>query len=102
MEKKYRYVYVLRSLKDNCLYVGFTKDLSPRVQAHNSGAIPSTRRRIPFELVYWEGCLNQADATKREKYLKSAWGKRYLKNRLRSYPTGQRREHDDDLHPRAQ
>jgi putative endonuclease len=88
MEKKYRYVYVLRSLKDNCLYVGFTKDLSARVQAHNSGAIPSTRRRIPFELVYWEGCLNQADATKREKYLKSAWGKRYLKNRLRSYLTG--------------
>jgi predicted GIY-YIG superfamily endonuclease len=46
------------------------------VQAHNQGGIPSTRKRIPFELVYWEGCLNQADATRREKYLKTAWGKR--------------------------
>ena len=52
MQKKYRYVYVLRSLKDSYFYVGFTKDLSARVRAHNSGAIPSTRSRIPFELVY--------------------------------------------------
>jgi putative endonuclease len=44
--------------------------------------------RVPLELVYWEGCLDQADATQREKYLKSAWGKRYIKNRLRNYLTG--------------
>ena len=85
---KYRYVYVLRSLKDNKFYVGFTTDLQARLEAHNKGAVPSTRRRIPFELVYWEGCLNQQDATQREAYLKSAWGKRYIKNRLRNYLTG--------------
>ena len=86
--QKYRYVYVLRSLKDNHFYVGFTKDLPARLEAHNKGAVFSTRRRAPFELVYWEGCLNQADATPRETYLKSAWGKRYIKNRLRNYLTG--------------
>jgi putative endonuclease len=86
--KKYRYVYVLRSLQDNHFYVGFTTDLYARVQAHNKGAIVSTRKRVPLELVYWEGCLNQTDATWREKYLKSAWGKRYIKNRLRNYLTG--------------
>ncbi len=84
----YRYVYVLRSLKDAQFYVGFTKDLRARLAAHNKGAVSSTRRRIPLELIYWEGCLDQADATQREKYLKSAWGKRYLKNRLRNYLTG--------------
>jgi putative endonuclease len=84
----YRYVYVLRSLKDQQFYVGFTKNLPQRVQAHNDGLVGSTKRRIPFELVYWEGCLNQTDATQREKYLKSAWGKRYIKNRLRNYLTG--------------
>jgi putative endonuclease len=88
MENKYRYVYVLRSRKDGDFYVGFTKDLRARVASHNKGAIPSTRRRIPFDLAYWEGCLNQADATQREKYLKTAWGKRYIKNRLRNYLTG--------------
>lgn len=81
----YRYVYVLRSLKDQQFYVGFTKNLPQRVRAHNDGLVASTKRRIPFELVYWEGCLNQTDATQREKYLKSAWGKRYIKNRLRNY-----------------
>jgi len=82
---KYRYVYVLRSLKDHFFYVGFTKNLKRRLEAHNKGLVPSTKRRAPFELVYWEGCLNQADATQREKYLKSSWGKRYIKNRLKNY-----------------
>jgi putative endonuclease len=86
--KSYRYIYVLRSRYDDQFYVGFTTDLRGRVQAHNQGTISSTRKRIPLELVYWEGCLNQADATRREKYLKTAWGKRYIKNRLRSYLTG--------------
>jgi putative endonuclease len=84
----YFYVYVLRSIKDQMFYVGFTKNLRKRVQSHNAGLVPSTRGRAPLDLVYWEGCLNQTDATKREKYLKSSWGKRYLKNRLRSYLTG--------------
>ena len=86
--KSYCYVYVLRSLKDRMFYVGFTKDLSRRLEAHNKGLVPSTKRRAPLELVYWEGCLNQFDATQREKYLKTAWGKRYLKNRMKRYLTG--------------
>jgi predicted GIY-YIG superfamily endonuclease len=59
-----------------------------RLGAHNKGQVFSTKSRVPFELVYWEGCLNQGDATIREKYLKSAWGKRYIKTRLRNYLTG--------------
>ncbi|MEP6741070.1 MAG: GIY-YIG nuclease family protein [bacterium] len=84
----YCYVYVLRSVTDKFFYVGFTKNLRSRLAAHNKGLVPSTRRRMPLELVYWEGSLNQTDATVREKYLKSTWGKRYIKNRLRSYLTG--------------
>ena len=85
---KYCYVYVLRSLKDHQFYVGFTRDLPLRVQQHNKGFVTSTKKRVPFELVYWEGCLNQNDAAHREKYLKSAWCKRYIKRRLQQYLTG--------------
>jgi putative endonuclease len=85
---EYHYIYVLRSLKDKMFYVGFPHDIMKRVSEHNKGMVPSTRARIPFELVYWEGCLNQQDATRREKYLKTAWGKRYIKNRLNYYLTG--------------
>jgi len=85
---KYCYVYVLRSLQDNQFYVGLTRNLPARVQQHNNGLVSSTKKRLPFELAYWEGCLNESDAAQREKYLKSAWGKRYLKSRLRRYLTG--------------
>jgi putative endonuclease len=59
-----------------------------RIQLHNLGKVNSTKRRVPLELVYWEGCLNRSDALLREKYLKSSWGKRYLKNRIKNYLTG--------------
>lgn len=85
---RYCYVYVLRSLVDCRFYVGLTRDLPARVSLHNRGLVSSTKKRLPLELVYWEGCLNESDAAQREKYLKSAWGKRYIKTRLRRYLTG--------------
>lgn len=85
------FVYVLKSQKDGLWYTGYTKSLEERLSLHNSGQVSSTKNRTPFELIYWEGCLNQQDATRREKYLKSGNGKIYLKNRLKNYlgnPTG--------------
>ena len=82
------YVYVLKSAADGNFYVGFTNDLKRRVAEHNNGLVHSTAARRPLELVYYEACRNQSDASKREKYLKSAWGKRYIKSRLARYLTG--------------
>lgn len=84
----YYYVYVLYSIKDKMLYTGYTKDLNKRIKTHNEGKVVATKYRQPLILIYWEGCLNQQDATKREKYLKTSWGKRYLKSRLTNYLTG--------------
>jgi putative endonuclease len=79
------YVYVLLSLKDSRFYTGYTKDLDQRIEAHTLGKVSITRGRRPLELVYYEACLDQADALHRERYLKTTWGKRYLRNRLKSY-----------------
>jgi putative endonuclease len=84
----YYYVYVLRSKVDSKYYTGYTSNLLNRIEDHNSGKVESTKSRRPLELLYWEGCLNQKDATTREKYLKTAWGKRYIKSRLKNYLTG--------------
>jgi putative endonuclease len=84
----YYYTYVLRSQIDRHFYTGYTSNLMNRLDEHNAGKVESTKNRRPLELVYWEGCLNRQDATKREKYLKTAWGKRYIKNRLKNYLTG--------------
>ena len=82
------YTYVLQSKKDDKFYVGFTKNLKLRFEQHSKGRVDSTRDRQPLTLIYYEGCLNQEDATKREKYLKSYHGRMFLKNRLKSYLTG--------------
>jgi len=82
------YVYVLRSQLDGQLYVGLTRDLRQRFQQHQAGEVISTRNRRPLELIYYEACRNIHDAALREKYLKTAWGKRYIKGRLKDYLTG--------------
>jgi putative endonuclease len=79
---------VLRSEKDGLFYTGYTNNLRERLKLHNEGKVNSTRNRLPLTLVYFEGCLNQQDATHREKYLKTSWGKRYLKQRMKDYLTG--------------
>jgi putative endonuclease len=82
---EYYYIYVIQSLKDFNFYVGYTQSIEERLKQHNSGKVVSTRYRTPFKLVYFEGCTNQADALHREKYLKTTYGKRYIKNRLKNY-----------------
>ena len=82
------YVYVLRSGRDGKLYRGCTKDLRKRLRDHNVGRVPSTAEQRPLELIYYEACLCGEDAFRREKYLKTAYGKRYLKSRLQHYFTG--------------
>jgi putative endonuclease len=82
------YAYVLLSEKDGKFYVGFTKDLKLRFKEHEKGQVESTRDRRPVKLIYYEACLSQADATKREKYLKTYHRKAFLRKRLKSYLTG--------------
>jgi putative endonuclease len=82
------YTYVLQSEKDGNFYAGFTKDLKLRFDQHKKGQVESTKERRPLKLVYYEACLKQEDALKRESYFKTYNGKRFLHNRLKSYLTG--------------
>ena len=82
------YSYILESEKDGEKYAGYTKDLNLRFEQHQNGEVRSTRDRRPLKLIYFEACLCQADALKREKYFKTHYGKMFLKNRLKSYFTG--------------
>ncbi len=89
-DTNYFYIYVLESGKDGNFYTGYTHDINIRLAKHNNGLVKSTKYRRPLQLIYFEGCLSQKDATRREKYLKSGNGKIYLRNRLKDYidPTG--------------
>lgn len=64
------FVYILKSLKDKNLYIGYTNDLKRKFKEHNSGLNKSTRNRGPFRLVYYESFSSKDDAKQREENLK--------------------------------
>ncbi len=76
------YTYVLRSQKDQKLYVGYTPDLRKRIEKHSSGLVLATKDRRPLDLVYYEACLEKEKALKREKYFKTGFGRKFLKERI--------------------
>jgi putative endonuclease len=75
------FVYIIKSLKDHKLYIGFTNNFERRLAQHNRGskATPSTINRGPFVLLYKEEAENRELARKREKYFKTGAGRRFLK-----------------------
>jgi len=75
----YYHVYVLESEADGNWYTGYTKDLQSRFEKHEAGRVKSTKHWRPLKLIYFEGCKNRHDAIKREKYLKTHYGKMYIK-----------------------
>ncbi len=76
------YVYVLISQKDRMLYTGYANDLVRRVKRHSGGFVKATKYRLPVKLIYYESYLSQADAKRREIYLKGGKGKAELKIQL--------------------
>lgn len=78
------YVYLIKSKKTGLLYIGSTANLDRRITEHNSGKNPSTKKHVPFQLVYYEVYSDEKDATEREYKLKhhgSTIG--HLKKRLK-------------------
>lgn len=79
------FVYVLKSHKDNLLYIGFTSyHPDKRLKEHNKGDTKSTNPRRPFILLYYEAHLSEEDARRRERYFKTDKGKSSLKQMIRS------------------
>ncbi len=76
------YVYALKSIKHNRIYIGFTINLKTRLKEHNSGKTKSTKFYRPWDLIYSEKLNSRDKARKREKILKSGSGREFLKERL--------------------
>jgi putative endonuclease len=76
------YVYVLISLKDCKLYVGYTSDINRRLREHFDGKAISTKNRRPLKLIYYEFYIEEIEAKRRELYLKGGNGRTQLKVQL--------------------
>lgn len=75
------YVYVLKSLKNEWMYVGMSSNVERRITEHNSGKVRSTKAYCPWKLLHLESFNDRKSAREREKYLKSGYGKAWLKNK---------------------
>ncbi len=73
------YTYVLKSLKDNGIYIGYTSDITRRIEEHNSGLSKSTKHRIPFKLIHLEKFKTRSEAMKQERFLKTGKGRVFIK-----------------------
>jgi putative endonuclease len=82
------YTYVLKCDKTKTFYTGTTNNLMRRIEQHRKGEVYSTKNKLPVKVIYAEACLNREDAYRRERYLKTGMGKRYLRNRLKGGLTG--------------
>jgi putative endonuclease len=79
------YTYILQSLKNKSLYIGYTNDLRKRIREYNSGKNLATKPFRPYKVIFYEAFLNIKDAKSREKYLKSGWGWKSIRKILRNY-----------------
>jgi len=73
------WVYVLKSEQFQKTYTGSTTNLGRRLNEHNSGKHTYTKRYLPWTVVYSEEVADIGSARLREKYLKSAAGRRFIK-----------------------
>ncbi|OGL64437.1 hypothetical protein A3B21_05105 [Candidatus Uhrbacteria bacterium RIFCSPLOWO2_01_FULL_47_24] len=77
------FVYILRSLKDQGTYTGYSGDMNARLIDHNKGRVDATRNRRPLVILYTERCTTEQAAKMRERYWKSGAGRRKLKKYFR-------------------
>ncbi|MDO8474197.1 MAG: GIY-YIG nuclease family protein [bacterium] len=79
------YVYIIESLKNKSLYIGYTVDLKKRFKEHNDGKSLATKPFRPYKLIFYEAFIDRKDAKAREVYLKSGWGFRSIKKMMENY-----------------
>jgi len=76
------YIYILL-LNNKQLYTGYTENLKRRIAEHKTGHVEFTSQRLPVSLIHYEAYLLKSDARRREKYLKTTEGKRFLKQQIK-------------------
>ncbi|OGM09109.1 hypothetical protein A2159_00610 [Candidatus Woesebacteria bacterium RBG_13_34_9] len=78
------YFYILRSLVNEKLYLGYTNNLKKRLKSHNSKSNKASKPFSPYELIFYSGFKNKKDAIECEKYYKTTSGWRRMKKMLKN------------------
>ena len=76
------FAYILKSVNHDYFYKGHCQNIEKRLLEHNSGMTSSIKPFIPFKILYFEEFETRELAIKREKYFKTATGRRFIKKLL--------------------
>jgi putative endonuclease len=76
------HAYVIRSVNYGVLYKGHCQDMEVRLKQHNAGKTRSIAKFVPFEVVVIETFPTLEESIRREKYFKTAAGRRFIKSKL--------------------
>lgn len=82
------YAYVLKSVNHDFYYKGHCENLDERLRQHNSGRTKSIKHYIPFVIIYFEMFQTREEAIARERYFKSASGRRFLAKKVKEMGAG--------------
>jgi len=75
-------VYIIRSKTSDKAYTGYTSDIERRIAEHNAGRVKSTKAFIPYDLIHREEYEDKTIARKRELYLKTGQGRKWIKQEV--------------------
>lgn len=84
MNPAFCYIYLLFSLKDNKLHIGYSDNLKQRIQDHMNGKVRATKYRRPLKLIHFEAFGNIKNGKVKERFLKSGYGRDQLKQALKN------------------
>ena len=76
-------VYILKSEKDNSLYIGKTNDINRRIAEHNSGHTPSVKSKRPLVLLEYTECSSEQEARELEKKFKKGYKREELRRKYK-------------------
>lgn len=71
------FVYILKSVNFERLYIGTTNDLTSRLKDHNSGKSIHTKKFKPWQIICYFAFSDEKKAIDFEKYLKTGSGRAF-------------------------
>lgn len=76
------YTYILKSLVNNSLYVGFTNNVERRFEEHQAKKVFATKAKTPYQLLCYVACADSTTASNLEKYFKSGSGRAFVSKHI--------------------
>jgi putative endonuclease len=83
------FVYVLFSPGFQRTYAGQTDDVSKRLKMHNAGRVRSTKAYRAWVLIHQERFGSRSEAMRREKWLKSRSGRKFIAQLVAAWKKGE-------------